>query len=193
MKELPRRTAVQRARPDTGKLKGNNYRHVHNFHYLLPCTKQNRKYPPPLFPLRFLVPGAVGFSPFHVLIQQQRPYSRTAMGYALRATGNYRSTYYSPRGTVRQCSTFQKCRTRKRNIIAARTGLTCSVFLEVGQVGIDRMVELQKGVPLVQSDALVATGLQELQEVGQVGRPVFIEHDGQQGDDDLFLCGNNRR
>jgi hypothetical protein len=54
------------------------------------------------------------------------------------------------------------------------------------------VVELQKGVPLVQSDALMATGLQELQEVGQVGRAVFVEHYRQQADDDLFLCGENR-
>lgn len=59
----------------------------------------------------------------------------------------------------------------------------------VAEVLLDLVVELQEGVPLVEGDALVGGGLEELDEVVQVRRAVSVQHDGQQADDDLLLCG----
>jgi len=66
--------------------------------------------------------------------------------------------------------------------------LTSSVVLEVAHVFLDLLVEVQEGIPLVQGDALVRRGLEELQEVRQVRRPVIVQHDRQQANDDLLFC-----
>lgn len=58
----------------------------------------------------------------------------------------------------------------------------------VAEVLLDLVVKLQEGVPLVQGDALVRGGLEELDEVVQVRRAVCVQHDGQQTDDNLLLC-----
>lgn len=58
----------------------------------------------------------------------------------------------------------------------------------VAEVLLDLVVKLQEGVPLVQGDALVRGGLEELDEVVQVRRAVGVQHDGQQTDDNLLLC-----
>ena len=66
--------------------------------------------------------------------------------------------------------------------------LTSSVVLEVAHIFLDLVIEVQERVPLVQGNALVGGGLQELQKVRQVRRAVIVEHNRQQADDDLLFC-----